>query len=149
YGQIIEMLPEYKVSIRNLEDRLREEDANAGSFYCNYDVFKNIYQINARSVRRARSVRFLVLLTLETDVHNPEIQGKIKTDMEILKKVIFEQLRRNDVFTQFSATQYSLILTAQNRDNCVTAITRLVNRFKQKSKDSPFELQWDMKQVEG
>ena len=46
------------------EKGLREEKLSSGTFYCNYDIFKNIYQINVRAARRALRSRFLVLLTL-------------------------------------------------------------------------------------
>ena len=35
------------------------------TFYCDFDVFKNIYQMNLRSARRSSRSRYLVLLTMQ------------------------------------------------------------------------------------
>nr|WP_162990643.1 BTAD domain-containing putative transcriptional regulator [Maliibacterium massiliense] len=149
YTRIVEVIPDYKVSIRNLEDRLREDTQPSGSFYCNYEVFKNIYRFNARSIRRARNARFLILLSLEDRRAGSHQGEEMAQQMEMLKQIIFEQLRRNDVFTRFSATQFSVILSAQNQDNCMIAINRIVERYNHKNKCADIRILWDVKQIEG
>lgn len=149
YTRIVQVIPDYKVSIRNLEDRLREDTQPSGSFYCNYEVFKNIYRFNARSIRRARNARFLILLTLEDRRTSAAPSETMEQQMEMLKQIIFDQLRRNDVFTRFSATQFSIILSAQNENNCMIAINRIVQKFDQKNKQQNIRILWDVKQIEG
>jgi DNA-binding SARP family transcriptional activator len=148
YSRIIEKLPEYQVNIEKLENRLKDSDVLEGSYYCNYEVFKSIYQVNVRAVRRSRGPRYLVLLTIEEEIAGTIRSESYKEEMSTLRKVIHQQLRKNDVFTQFSATQYSLILSAQSEENCEVAIGRIVDKFKQKNKVAGIRITWELKRIQ-
>lgn len=147
YDKIIEVLPDYQVDMNNLENTLRENDQNKGTFYCNYDTFKNMYRLHARTYKRTKASRFLALLTLVDEEANHPFSQAIRTHMLILKKVIFDLLRKNDIFTQFSASQYSLILETQNVQNCELVMQRINDRFEKKAELNTIKLQWEIKQI--
>lgn len=147
YNKIIEMLPNYKVDLRDLEDTLREDETTDGTFYCNYDTFKNLYRLNARTYKRSKALRFLVLLTLEDTKSNHAYSQDIKKHMNILKRIIFELLRKNDIFTQFSASQFSLILETNSAENCEMVVSRIQDRFDKKRMADNVELIWEVRQI--
>ena len=91
----------------------------------------------------------MILLTLEDRRASAAPSETMEQQMEMLKQIIFDQLRRNDVFTRFSATQFSIILSAQNENNCMIAINRIVQKFDQKNKQQDIRILWDVKQIEG
>lgn len=143
YELVVDSMSNQKpVDVDELEQHLKEEQANDGTFYCNYDVFRNIYQINVRAARRALRSRFLALLTL-IDTGG----GVVEEASELLKTVISEQLRKNDVFSQYNMTQYSVILAAQNADGCRKAIDRICEKFGQKNRDEAIRLEYEIKQI--
>lgn len=148
YQTIIEKLPEYQVDMNKLEDRLRDTQSADGSYYCNYEVFKSIYQVNVRSLRRSRNSKFLVLLTLEAEDAAATTGETYMEEMKMLHEVIRKVLRRNDVFTQFSATQYSIIISAPNMDSSTKAIHRITERFEAKNKIADIQLSWDIKEIQ-
>lgn len=144
YELILQSLPTQKpVDVDELEKGLREEKLSSGTFYCNYDIFKNIYQINVRAARRALRSRFLVLLTLKEG----GTQEHIEDETETLRQVISEQLRKNDVFSQYNVAQYSVILAAQNIDGCEKAMNRIQEKFCQRRKFETVDLEYEIKQI--
>ena len=148
YQEIIRRLPNHQQDISGLEENLRggAKQAN-GTFYCNFDIFKNIYQINLRSVRRSQSKRFLVLLTLTDSAKPEEITTPLIEEMDSLYSVLTKNLRSNDVFTKSSPTQFSLILTVANENGCLCAIQRIVDRYQKLKRNEQIELQIDRKLI--
>lgn len=146
YNRIINMLPDYQVDMSNLESSLRENDTK-GAFYCSYDSFKNIYRVNARMVRRTKATRFLVLLTAVDKEMPGNVGERTKIVMSNLKRIIIEHLRKNDIFTQFSATQYSIIIAAHNEQDCEKAVNRIKEKFALKNPFKNVELETEIKQI--
>ena len=147
YQNILRAARGRQMNMDDLEENLKEESGAKGSFYCNFDIFKNIYQINIRSLRRIRSRRYLVLLTL-ADSENPgNVTADLQSEMENLRYVISHYLRKNDVFTQSSFSQYSLILTVPNEDGCHVAIDRTRARYETERKCPNVALRVDMREL--
>lgn len=144
YELILQSLPTQKpVDVDELEKGLRETQLSDGTFYCNYDIFKNIYQINVRAARRALRSRFLVLLTLKEG----GTQEHIEDETETLRQIISEQLRKNDVFSQYNVAQYSVILAAQNIEGCEKAMNRIMEKFYQRRRFESVALEYEIKQI--
>ncbi|MBU9727280.1 AfsR/SARP family transcriptional regulator [Diplocloster modestus] len=148
YREIVKRLPNHQLNIAKLEENLRTKKDDNGTFYCNFDIFKNIYQINLRSVRRSQSKRYLTLFTL-TDRNYPDIvTTDIKADMETLHQILAKNLRSNDVFTQSSPAQFSLILTVVNENGSRIAINRICDRYYQQHKHPNVEMEIESKLIQ-
>ncbi len=147
YCKILQATRSHQMNIDDLEENLKEDKNSKGSFYCNFDVFKNIYQINMRSLHRIRSKRYLVLLTLKDADNRETITSDVKAEMDILRNVIKHFLRKNDVFTQSSYSQFSLILTVPNEAGCHIAIERTRARYGQERQAPNVELEINIKEI--
>ncbi len=147
YQNILRAARGRQMNMDDLEENLKEESGAKGSFYCNFDIFKNIYQINIRSLRRIRSRRYLVLLTLEDSASPGVMTQDLQSEMENLRYVISHYLRKNDVFTQSSFSQYSLILTVPNEDGCHVAIDRTRARYENERTCPHVILHVDMREL--
>ena len=148
YREIIRQLPNYHQDIGGLEENLRTGNDAKGTFYCNFDIFKNIYQINLRSVRRSQSKRYLTLFTLTDNSRPDEITTDLIEEMDNLYTVLSKNLRSNDVFTKSSPSQFSLILTVANENGCKTAISRITDRYAKKKFHRHIALQVDYKLIQ-
>ena len=148
YQEIIRQLPNYHQDITGLEENLRNGNAEKGTFYCNFDIFKNIYLINLRSVRRSQSKRYLTLFTLMDNNHPDEITSDLIEEMDNLYQILSKNLRSNDVFTKSSPSQFSLILTVANENGCKTAISRIVDRYSKKKLHNYILLQVDYRLIQ-
>lgn len=147
YAEILSNMPNQYQTISALEENLRNKQIESGSYYCNFDIFQNFYQLNLRSVRRSRSHHFLVLLTLsDTDI-NSMITSQLKEEMDILHSVMSKLLRGNDVYTKSSICQFSLIISVPNENGCHIVVRRLTENYEKKKKYPNIQLLVDIKEI--
>lgn len=145
YHKLSEKSLQNAMNVATLEKSLSEEKAEDGAFYCDFDIFRNIYQINQRSVRRSTKARYLVLLTLVAEAEMEK--AAINQESEILYKVINEDLRKNDVFSRCNNTQFAIIVATSKEEGCVKAIDRIVAKYEMKKKQKNIHLQFDMRDI--
>ena len=131
YQEILSRLPSTRMDINSLEEDLKEEQDSNHTFYCNFDIFKNFYQLNRRSVRRSHSKHYLLLLTLDSNDGYPCDVETTKEEMQILYRLLSTQLRKNDIFTRSSHSQYSVILTVPNEYGSEVAERRILQKYDQ------------------
>ena len=146
YKMIIDSSSVSQVNVDQLEKTLVVDNSSEQTFYCDFDIFKNIYQINVRFARRTMKARVLALLTI-VDQSNSLSEKELIQEADILKKVIANNLRKNDVFSKFNMTQYSLILAVPNVEGAQVAIDRIINRFNEKKKHHEIFLNCELKKI--
>ena len=147
YQQILACMPNHYQTISALEANLRQRDSSPGSFYCNFDVFQNIYQINLRSARRSQRLRFLILLTLRDSKDPTGISDALKEEMALLQQIMESKLRTNDVYTKSSICQYSLIIAATNEAGCEVVKNRLSSAYNSKKQHKFITLTIESKEI--
>lgn len=146
YRMILDTSPATQVNVEELEKNLIADEDGDNTFYCDFDIFKNIYQINVRSAKRSMKARILTLLTL-VDTSKSLDEKAIHQEAEILKVIIANNLRKNDVYSKFNMTQYSLILAASDLEGAKVALDRITNRYNEKKKHSEVILLSDLKKM--
>ena len=146
YELILDTSPATQINVEELERNLSSDNNNDDTFYCDFDVFKNIYQINVRSARRSMKARILTLLTL-VDTSGDLDEKAIRQEADILKEVIANSLRKNDVYSKFNMSQYSLIIASPNLDGARVAIERITQSYNEKKKHDEIILVNDLKNI--
>lgn len=134
------------INVHALEQDLNEDILDQGTFYCDFDVFKNVYQINARAARRSTKSRFLVLLTLE-DESGMLSDEKLQGESLLLKDIIYNSLRKNDVFSKCNPMQYTVIIAAATTEGCQKAIDRIENRYNMKKRCNCTSIHFEVKNI--
>lgn len=140
YRQISKTTHSVEIDIGIIQQDLRETECSDGAFYCEYEVFKNIYQVQVRAAPRTGQQIFVSLLSVtdaEGNVPDSELRKKA---MDGLFKVIQNSTRRCDVFARFSATQYVLILPTTSPENCEMIMGRIVRQFRHDYRTRPIEV---------
>lgn len=140
YRQISKTTHSVEIDIGIIQQDLKETEAKDGAFYCEYEVFKNIYQVQARAAPRAGRQIFVGLLTI-TDPQGaaPEAEMR-KQAMNSLFEMIQSSTRRCDVFARFSATQYVLILPTTSMENSEMVMARIVRQYQQDNRLGSIEI---------
>lgn len=115
----------------NIWDSIEEDQAKSGACYCSYRSFLDICQMVKRNQERADIVMNLTICTL-TDYEGKIIQNrqKLKESSDMLHEVIRGSLRRGDVFTQYSNSQYLILLVGTETENCEVVYRRINQRLK-------------------
>jgi len=117
YKQLIKADLSVKDNLAVIRDRLVQDKPEGTAFVCDYSIFKDIYHLQIRNVERWNVQMFLVLVMVEhidQDIEfNPFVLDRIMRD---LLNILVASLRKGDVVTRYSPSQYAVLLqmTAQN-----------------------------------
>ncbi|MCR5830082.1 MAG: bacterial transcriptional activator domain-containing protein [Lachnospiraceae bacterium] len=133
YREITKALNVAENSILSVQAELRESFGSTGAFFCEYEIFKDIYQLTERGCRRSGETAFLCLLTLFSDIDDSVVPQDIKhynRCMDELKHVVQETLRRRDVYTRYSLTQYLILLNDVTMENAFLITERIERSYK-------------------
>jgi DNA-binding SARP family transcriptional activator len=112
-------------------------DQEAGPFFCDYEMFKKLYQLEERRMHRNGQSNCMILFSLTRPDLGPLAQ-KVKADAkESLRKILTDVLRKGDIAC-FSADDRAVIyLTAITYESAVKVSERILARFaKQEDKTS-------------
>lgn len=135
YKQIIQESNSIEVDLRVICDKLQEDNSNPGAFYCEYSLFKEIYHLEVRAASRNGQSVYLCLISV-TNGENSLLDTRKRQNAAVgqLHNAIQFSLRRGDVFTRYSVSQYLILLPTVNYENAEMVMKRIIRNFK---KDNP------------
>lgn len=127
---------------------LLREDRLTGAFFCELEVFTDIYNLEARSIARSgRSVNLGMISAYMPDGSTPPLR-LLNSYMEKLGDCIETTLRKGDVAAQYSTNQFLLLLPAPGPDQAQLALDRILSRFAEAYPRCPFALRTNTRAVE-
>ncbi len=115
-----------------------------GGFYCNYEMFKHLYEITVKNAKREGKKTFLALFTLDKAV---EIDEKIRV-FNRLKKIVEESVRSNDILTKVNKSQLAVLLVCNEIDNAFLVVSRITTKFYKKFPSNKYRLNYSVKEVD-
>lgn len=113
-----------------IQESMQEENRIDGAFFCEYSVFRDLYQLERRSIERTGDSVFLCLLTVcEEDGELPKsfIMTRAMTN---LGNAIASSLRQGDAYTRYSVSQYLILLPTASYENGEVVLQRIIRNFK-------------------
>ncbi len=131
YKELIKVSNGIEVDLHVISEKLQEEHSRPGAFYCEFSLFKEIYQLEKRAISRNGQSVYLCLISV-TDGNNSKVDNKKHQNaaMGQLRNAIQFSLRRGDVFTRYSVSQYLIMLPTISYENCEMVLKRIVRNFK-------------------
>ncbi|MGX8700857.1 BTAD domain-containing putative transcriptional regulator [Caproiciproducens sp.] len=130
YKQLVNSINNVEMDLGVIKNDLKEASAVEGAYYCDYDVFKSIYRIQARSVARTGGSVFIVLFTVsgpDGELPKPRVA---KLASERLKATIMDSLRKGDTVASYSATQFIVMLPLISYENAEMVVDRILQKFR-------------------
>lgn len=122
--------------------------AVCGAFLCEPEVFREIYNLEARAVARAHRQLYLALLSAEMrDGSQPPLQ-LLNAYMDRLADCLRESLRRGDVVSRYSANQYLLLLPTPTAESGRLALGRIITHFVEKYPRCPLLLRPSIRAID-
>lgn len=113
------------LDIDELVKNLNDNSEFPGALYCEYEVFKRLYQIALRNSERTDEQTFVLLFDL-TCTENDFIVSKM---LERLKTAIGISLRKGDVFARMNVSQFILLLPCKTEENAHMISSRIQQAF--------------------
>lgn len=130
YKQLINSIDHIEIDLSVIKNDLKEAAAANGAYFCDYDVFKSLYRVQARTILRTGQSIFIVLFTLtDPDGAIPEPEVTALAVMR-LKDAILSSLRKGDTVASYSATQFIVMLPLISYENAQIVTERVLQKFR-------------------
>ena len=130
-----------------LNDLLEKDDDDVGAFVCEYAIFKDIYRINMRNLKRLGTSMFLALVSLD-NIDNTALDPiRLDKMMNELVMVLKLNLRKGDTIARFSPYQYALLLPTVNYQSGQLVMERMKKIFYKQFTTSEFMLNYKLKLI--
>ena len=135
------------MDLSTIRDILLEGSTRKGAFCCEPSVFRDIYQLETRAIERTGDSIFLCLLTisnLKGDLLKPAVQTRA---MDELGEAIRNSLRRGDIFSRYSVSQYLMLLPTATYENGEKVLKRIIQNFKKEYSRKDLSITYSLQSV--
>ncbi len=147
YKVLIKQEKVAQINLEQIYEDLKIEDEDEGALLCDYSIFKYIFRLYMRNLKRLNTTVFVVLVRLQAMGGNI---GPIETDraMQRLGNTLKDNLRSGDALSRQSIMAYALLLPRVNSANtCKFVMERVKQLFYMDSQNTKFTLEYKMLQL--
>ncbi len=118
--------------MNRVKNSLEEYGRVKGAYWCSYPSFVDIYRVRARIGEQRKESNLLLLCTLEEKPYSGGVWEKEKQEeqMELFQKVLHHGTRSEDVYTQYSKSQYLVLLSGADKGTGKVITSRLTSIWK-------------------
>lgn len=151
YSEILSLSSSQMSDIESLMESVTEKEQPREVFVCEYPVFREIYRVEARRIRRTGVAEYMLLITMKSgstskaDAQN--LEERMRTGMQILEELLRKTLRTGDVVAQYSNTQYAVLLPACNYESARLVSDRIERLFRTEAGKRRLVLQFEVEEV--
>ena len=129
------------------QEQLCEQGEINSALICDYDFFRMMYQAQARTIVRTGQVIHTALLTLKGRNKREVSEKSMELAMDNLEKHMGYSLRKGDLITRCSSSQFMVMLNSANYENSCKVCQRLIAGFEKKYPHSPVCVDYFVQQL--
>lgn len=151
YGEILQVSrTAEKRSMEDVFHEVGETEKPKTVFYCDYDIFRQIYRIEARRLERLGISEYIMLLTLriaQKNLDEEQVSFIRRRAMERLREVVCNSLRIGDVVSPYGGSQYIILLPICTYEDCERIGKRLTAKFTERFRNPLVSIKYEMEEV--
>ena len=119
-------------AIDNIRHRLVEKEKKRGAYFCTFPSFVDIYHVFSRIMERKGISVFIMLCTLKNQKNQVcgDEMGKDREASYQLSEAIRISLRSGDFYTRYNYSQYLIMLSEIQQENCSIVSHRIDQNFQ-------------------
>lgn len=136
------------VSPATVREQLQEPFSTGGALFCDYDFFKVIYHAEARVVARSGDAVHIGLLSVVGLNGAALAKRSLDICMENLQELICSNLRKGDIASRCSISQYIIMLPQANFENSCLVLDRIIKAFSRQYPHSPATLHYSVQPLD-
>lgn len=148
YRKALNSINDREVSVGTVREQLSEPTSAAGALFCDYDLFKVIYHAQARGVARSGDAVHIGLLSVSGAEGRELSKQSLEVCMQNLRNLICSSLRKGDVASKCSLSQYVILLPQANYENSCMVCERITKAFSRQYPHSPARLRFSVQPLE-
>lgn len=138
-------------SIVSIKQEAGEKKKPEGAFFCDYQIFRQIYRLEKRRIGRMGISEYLLLLTIRRtgNLWGGGVAADTGTieGVSILEKILRDTLRMGDVVTRNSPTQFLILLSSCSYEAGIVVAKRIQKNFLKKVKHLKMELEYELEEL--
>jgi DNA-binding SARP family transcriptional activator len=136
YGDIMQLQQQIETDLSTIQQKLRMQDPGLGAFVCDYSFFREAYCLELRRAERSQESIYIALITVTP---NKKVATLVDTSrlavvMKRLLIILKENLRRGDVISQYSGSQYVLLLPTSTYENGILVLNRILSIYYKRNR---------------
>ena len=136
------------IDLFQLKKYIDEEDFSDGPFKVEYNSFKSIYRFLKRYVMRTNSKIQIILFSLkDLSIIASDNTAGLNKSMIILDECIKDSLRKNDVSTRYTSTQFLVILMDVDEVKRQSVVDRIMNNWNENNNNPNVLLKYDIEEL--
>ena len=139
-----------RTDIASITEEAGEKERPSGAFFCDYQIFRQIYRLEMRRIGRSGISEYILLLTvrrLGTLWSGAIADTGLLEGVSILEQVVRTTLRTGDVAARNGPTQYVILLSACSYEAGVSVTKRIRRNFMRKVKHRKLELEYELEEL--
>ena len=119
-------------AIDDIRHRLVEKEKKRGAYFCTFPSFVDIYHVFSRIMERKGISVFIMLCTLKNQKNQVcgDEMGKDREVSHQLSEAIRISLRSGDFYTRYNYSQYLIMLSEIQQENCSVVSHRIDQNFQ-------------------
>ena len=147
YNQIVVSSKNIEAAMDSVVGDLRAAVSEREAFVCDYEVFKEIYNIEIRNIRRMGSTIFLGMIMISRADGQALESMKQSNVMRGLINILRTNLRKGDIISQFSPTIVAVLLPMVNYKSGHSVMERVKNLFYRQFPNSSLDFEYRISPV--
>ncbi len=145
YKELIRQDRSAEVDINDICTDLKTDVEDSGAFVCEYLIFKDIYHLHMRTLKRTGTTIYLALISLSTMKTGKQDPLALDKAMVELTETLQFNLRSGDTISRYGPSQLAALLPAISTfDVGRTVMERVKHSFYTKSKSTLFILDYNL-----
>lgn len=120
-----------------------------GAFFCEYQIFKHLYQLEIRDAQRTGASINVCLLTVSDSNNELPSQNPLNKAMQRLQDCVSRSLRGSDIFARYSVSQFVVMLLNTNEQTGEIIMKRIEKAFRRENTNKDIELGFTFKTKRG
>ena len=145
YDTAIKSKKSVKSDIDAVISDLLEQRQVSGAFFCEYQIFKHLYQLEIRDAQRTGASINICLLTVNGSDGEMPAQNPLNKAMQRLQDCVSRSLRGSDIFSRYSVSQFVIMLSNTNEQTGDLIMKRIEKAFKRENTNKDIELSYTFK----
>ncbi len=145
YKELVRQDRNAEIDINEICTDLQKDLNDKGAFVCEYLIFKDIYHLHMRTLRRSGTTIYLALLSLHTMSNARPDPIALDREMNILIDTVQLNLRSGDTISRYSPSQLAALLPAVSTyDVGRSVMERVKNMFYSRSNSTLFIMEYNL-----
>lgn len=145
YKKICNTKNNLEFNLEKIHEDLVEKDKIFGAFMCDYELFKQQFQLEIRASQRNNHPLQICLVSVVDQKRNIPPLKKLNNYMSGLENVIRSSLRASDIFARYSVSQYIIMLTNTTLENAKMVLGRIDSNCRKNISVPGLRAEFDLK----